>query len=135
MDALICQDRNRIAFDEVAIDQQHDHAFADTVGILYSNLIFRAAETAGDGISLPVLGNAGIDHEAIVVGLDAEDVVRDRCPVPGRRTGEPGVFGLSMVCGGMFSIRISAVFTSSLKMPAPVEVAGSSVMLRLLVLR
>jgi len=89
MNTVIREKWNSVSPDQVAVHQQHDHPFANPVGILDRDPVIHATEAADDGIFLPLLRDAGINHEAVIVGLDAEDIVRDRRPVPRSGSREP----------------------------------------------
>ena len=76
-------------------DAIHDNtpdALHDAFGILHFNVKCLAPEHAGDLETLPFSRNARIDAQAVVIGADAKNPLRDGEISPGGRAGESGIF-------------------------------------------
>ena len=54
-----------------------------------SDLVLCVAELTANGVVASCLGQTGVDADAVVVGLDAEDELRDGVPHPSGSTREP----------------------------------------------
>ena len=91
--------RNNISFKRMAVQEHLADALADTIRILYRDLVLGSAETAGHGVLLPLRTYTWIYLETIVCRLDAEDVLGDSIPVPCCCTCEPAVLCLTRLCG------------------------------------
>ena len=63
------------------------------------NLVISLAELTLDGVVSSCLGQTGIDVDAVVIGLDAEDELRDGVPHSGSGTREPRVLTLARLEG------------------------------------
>src|SRR5574344_2316877 len=87
--------RHLVALDRKAVEHDGPDALLAAVGIYHRDRVLAVAEAARDREALPVLRNARIDDETVVVRTDAEDELRDGVPVPRRRAGEPRVLRLA----------------------------------------
>lgn len=83
--------RNNIAFYRFPIDNNGRYSFHFPAGVVYGNMVCRAAEFACDAVGLPLRGDTGIDFQTVVRRPDAQDILGDGIKVPGGRAGEPGV--------------------------------------------
>ena len=97
MGLSIAEGRQHIAVDLFSVNGHFLHAAADMVRVFDLDLIDRPAEAAADLIAVPGMRDAGIDLQAVPVGLDAEDVVADHIEVPRGGAGQPAVLGLAEV--------------------------------------
>ena len=88
------------ARDGLAIERDALHTLLGAVG-MDGDLVFCLAELAVDGIVGGRLGQTGINADTIVVGLDAEDELRDGVPHPGGGTREPRVLALARLIGAI----------------------------------
>ena len=74
MGLSVAEGRQHIAADLLAVDGHLLHAAADMVGIFDLDVIHRSAEAAADPVAVPGVRHAGINLQAVPVGLDAQDV-------------------------------------------------------------
>src|SRR5690606_12315028 len=85
-------DGEQVAGDAGAVAGEGAEPLVDAFGVLDADVEGGAAEPAEPALLAPRGGDAGIDREPVVIGLDAEDVLGDRVVVPRRGAGEPGIF-------------------------------------------
>ena len=87
--------RHHVAFDRHAVHREALDAPADAGRVSDADVIFRAPVAAADAVAFPVGGDARVNLQSFVAGLDAQDELRDGIPVPGRRARQPAVLGLA----------------------------------------
>ena len=86
-----------------AVYDQAADSFFCIFGIPDFNFIVRIPETAGDTEIAESFGNAGIDGQTVILGLDSQNILGDIYKGPGSCAGQPAVFGLPVefrVCAG-----------------------------------
>ena len=88
-----------VAFDDLAIDGYTTDALLTSVGVLDSDVELDAAKYSLHLVFLEVGGDTGVDLDAVVGRLDAEDELRDGVPVPGGGAGEPGILAFARLRG------------------------------------
>ena len=76
------------AADGLAVERDRLDTLLRTVRV-DDDLVVGLAELTLNGVVLGGLGQTGIDADTVVVGLDAEDELRNGVPHPGGRTREP----------------------------------------------
>ena len=86
------------AIDLLAVEGDLLHALLLAIG-MDGDLVFGLTELTADDVVGGCLGQTGIDADAVVVGLDAEDELGDGVPHPGGCTREPGVLTLARAEG------------------------------------
>ena len=84
-----------IAFQEPAVGGQGLFAGAADV-----DDVFRTPEPPGDCEVLPVVGDAGVRHQAVVVRPDAQNVLADGQEGPAGGACEPAVLGVARIALG-----------------------------------
>ena len=84
---LLCKFLNRHE-DDIAV---HGHGFFNRT--LDVNGVFGAPEAPDAGIFVPVAGDAGLDAQAVIVGVDAEERLGNGEERPGGGARQPAVLG------------------------------------------
>ena len=69
-------------------------------GAANMDMVFRSPETAYDGIFLPVIGDAGLDPQTVIVRINTQDRLRNGEEGPTGGSGEPAVLGMTGSAGG-----------------------------------
>ena len=87
--------RNYVAVERLAVKEDLSDSLADSVRVLDGDFIEGSAETAGNGVFLPLRADAWIDLQTVVCRLDTEDELGDRIPVPCGGSCEPAVLGFA----------------------------------------
>jgi len=82
------------ALDGLSVDDDLLDTLLLSVGV-DGYLVLGIAELAADGVVAGCLGQTGVYADAVVVGLDAEDELRDGVPHPGGGTRKPRVLALA----------------------------------------
>ena len=80
---------NHVTLNGFTVEGDALDALLHAIGILHGDDIFRSTELALHRVFFGRLRHAGIDKQSVVVGLDAEDVLRGGEPHPGGGTREP----------------------------------------------
>ena len=89
---------NHGSVDSLAVEGDGLHTLLGTIR-MDGDLVLGLTELTVDGIVGGRLWQTGIDADAVVVGLDAEDELGDGVPHPGGGTREPGVLTLARLEG------------------------------------
>jgi len=83
-------DGNQVAVNRPAVERDFFNAFLDPRAIHHPDGERLVPEPAGGGKFLPAGRDAGIDEKAVVIGADAEEILRRRIIRPGCGAGQPG---------------------------------------------